>query len=86
MGNEAVEYYGRKFQGDRRAAFVHLVKEVGELARALEKGNEELARIEITEIAGLTFYFSHSYGFDLEGGLREMYTKKLASADSIGKG
>ncbi len=77
MGQEAVQYYRTKFGGDKEKAFIHIVKEVGELARALEKANPEMAKMEITEIAGLMQYLASEYGFDLAVSLQELYTRKL---------
>ena len=48
MSNTAVEYYNRKFGDDRSAAFIHLVREIGEIAFAIEKNNLEHAKLEIT--------------------------------------
>ncbi len=80
MGDAAIEYYRMKFGSDQQKTFIHVVKELGELAGALEKGNRDLARLEITEIAGLMHYLSSEYAFDLAANVRDLYTKKLASA------
>lgn len=46
----AVEYYNKKFGDDRSAAFIHLVREIGEIAFAMEKNNVEHAKMEITDL------------------------------------
>lgn len=53
MSAIAVDYYKKKFSDDRKAAFIHLVREIGEIAFAMEKNNPEHAKLEITESAAL---------------------------------
>ncbi len=36
-----------------------------------------MAKMEITEIAGLMQYLASEYGFDLAVSLQELYTRKL---------
>ncbi|HKX80719.1 MAG TPA: hypothetical protein VJL54_00535 [Nitrososphaera sp.] len=79
MSNTAVEYYNRKFGDDRSAAFIHLVREIGEIAFAIEKNNLEHAKLEITESAALLHYLASKYGFDLDSNMEVTYLKKLAT-------
>jgi NTP pyrophosphatase (non-canonical NTP hydrolase) len=74
----AVEYYNRKFGDDARAAFIHLVREIGEIAFAMEKSNAEHAKLEITESIALLHYLASKYGFDVGENMQAVYTKKLA--------
>lgn len=78
MSDVAVEYYGRKYGEDVRGAFVHTVRELGELARALEQDQRDLAVIEITEIAALMHYLASRYDIDLEENIESLYARKLA--------
>jgi NTP pyrophosphatase (non-canonical NTP hydrolase) len=77
MSSIAIEYYNRKFGDDRSAAFIHLVREIGEIAFAMEKNNVEHARMEITESAALLHYLAAKYGLDLDANMKTVYTKKL---------
>ena len=77
MSNTAIEYYNRKFGNDKTGAFIHLVRELGELAFALEKNNTEHAKMEITESAALLHFLASKYGFDLDGNMEIIYLKKL---------
>ncbi len=77
MSDAAVDYYRRKFGDDLEAAFIHVVREVGELARAVEREQKELAAHEITELAALMRFLASHYGFDLEGSVADLYNKKL---------
>jgi NTP pyrophosphatase (non-canonical NTP hydrolase) len=77
MTNVALEYYEKKFGDDVTKAFVHLVREIGEIALAIERSNNELAKMEITESAALLQFMARKYGFDLQSNIDSVYTKKL---------
>jgi len=77
MSSIAVEYYDKKFGEDRSAAFIHLVREIGEIAFAMEKNNVEHAKMEITESVALLHYLATKYSLDLESNIKAVYSKKL---------
>jgi NTP pyrophosphatase (non-canonical NTP hydrolase) len=77
MSSIAIEYYNRKFGDDRSAAFIHLVREIGEIAFAMEKNNVEHAKMEITESAALLHYLATKYGLELDANMKTVYAKKL---------
>lgn len=73
----AVEYYGKKFGENAQAAFIHLVREIGEIAFAMEKDNVEHAKLEITESVALLHFLASKYGLDLDANMQAVYSKKL---------
>ena len=77
MNSVAIEYYNRKFGDDKTAAFIHLVREIGEIAFALERNNMEHAKLELTESTALIHYLASKYGLDLDANIESVYTKKL---------
>lgn len=77
MSKVAIQYYEKKFGNDITKAFVHLVREVGEIAFALERNNAEHAKVEITESVALLYFLAQKFGFDLEQNIEKMYSKKL---------
>jgi NTP pyrophosphatase (non-canonical NTP hydrolase) len=77
MSSAAIEYYDRKFGDDKSAAFIHLVREIGEIAFAMEKNNREHAKLELTESTALLYYLASKYEFDLDMNIESLYTKKL---------
>ena len=77
MSSIAIEYYNRKFGEDRSAAFIHLVREIGEIAFAMEKNNAEHAKMEITESAALLFFLATKYNLDIDSNIKTVYSKKL---------
>lgn len=78
----AVEYYRRVFGDDLKGAFVHVVRELGELARAVERDQKELAVHEVTELAALMAFLASLYEFDLEASVDDLYSKKLRKLES----
>jgi NTP pyrophosphatase (non-canonical NTP hydrolase) len=85
MSSIAVEYYNKKFGDDRSAAFIHLVREIGEIAFAMEKSNAEHAKMEITESAALLYYLASKYGLDIDANMNAVYSKKLDMLKSAQK-
>jgi NTP pyrophosphatase (non-canonical NTP hydrolase) len=77
MSSIAIEYYNRKFGDDKAAAFIHLVREIGEIAFAMERSNPEHAKVELTESAALLYYLASKYELDLDENIKSLYTKKL---------
>jgi NTP pyrophosphatase (non-canonical NTP hydrolase) len=77
MSSVAIEYYGKKFGGDTSAAFIHLVREIGEIAFAMEKNNAEHAKMEITESVALLHYLATEYNLDIGSNMKAVYSKKL---------
>ncbi len=77
MSSVAVEYYDKKFGDNTPATFIHLVREIGEIAFAMEKGNTEHAKLEITESVALLYFLASKYNLDLDSNIKEVYSKKL---------
>ncbi len=73
----AIEYYNKKFGDDKAAAFIHLVREIGEIAFAMEKNNAEHAKLELTESTALLYYLASKYEMDLDANIESVYAKKL---------
>ena len=73
----AVEYYNKKFGENAQAAFIHLVREIGEIAFAMEKNNAEHAKLEITESVALLHFLAAKYNLDISANMQVIYTKKL---------
>ena len=77
MSSIAIKYYNMKFGDDKSAAFIHLVREIGEIAFAMEKDNHEHAKLELTESTALLYYLASKYEFNLDENIESTYTKKL---------
>lgn len=75
----AVEYYSKRFGDDVSKAFIHLAREVGEIAFAIEKGNVEHAKVEIAESLALLHYMARLYGMDAYTTIERIYSRKLES-------
>jgi len=78
----AIQYYGKRFGSDIPKTFVHIVREIGELARAIESNNTDLAKMEITETAALLFFLADKYSLNLMDNMEAVYRKKLEKLQS----
>jgi hypothetical protein len=77
MSDAALEYYRIKYGEDVRAAFVHIVSELGDLARAIERDRPDKVVVEVTEIAALMHHLAEVYDFDLGKSIADLYGPKL---------
>ncbi|NOJ27925.1 MAG: hypothetical protein DA330_07960 [Nitrososphaera sp.] len=77
MDSIAIEYYNKKFGDNASAAFIHLVREIGEIAFAMENNNPEHAKLEITESVALLQYLASKYSLDVDSNIQSVYSKKL---------
>ncbi len=85
MSSVAIDYYDPKFGDDRSAAFIHLVREIGEIVFAMEKNNTDHAKMEITESAALLYYLTSKYGLDLDANMKAVCQKKLDTMFKVQK-
>jgi hypothetical protein len=74
--NIEIEYYNKKYGDDIQKAFIHLIREIGQIAYAIEKNNNSVAVAKITEASALLRFFAIKYEIDLESNIKEMYSKK----------
>ena len=82
MSANAIQYYGKRFGSDVPKTFIHITREIGELARAIESNNTDLAKVEITETAALLFFLADKYGLNLMENMEAIYKKKLEKTQS----
>jgi hypothetical protein len=76
-----VKYYTRKYGEDTTAAFIHFVREIGQIAFAIETKNAPVLEAKLTEAAALLQFIAHSHKIDLESNTEMMYSKKLSVAE-----
>ena len=85
MSSVAINYYNKKFGDDRSAAFIHLIREIGEIAFAMEKNNIDHAKMEITESAALLYYLASKYDLDLDSNMKAIYQKSWITSSKCQK-
>jgi hypothetical protein len=73
-----IEYYNKKCGDDIHKAFIHLIREIGQIAYAIEKNNNSVAIAKITEASALLRFFATKYEIDLNSNIKEMYSKKIS--------
>ena len=79
--NIEVEYYNKKYGDDINKAFIHLIREIGQIAYAIEKSNNLVAAAKITEASALLRFFASKYEIDIESKIEDMYSKKISMLD-----
>ena len=73
----AIEYYSMKYGNNTSAAFIHLIREIGEVAFAIENNKPGIAQPKITEAVALLYYLGSKYDFNVEENILPLYTKKI---------
>jgi len=84
MINLVIDYYERKFGEDINSTFIHLVREIGEIALSIEKGNSEHSKLKITEAAALLEYLASKYKIELHANMQHLYSKKIDRLNALG--
>jgi hypothetical protein len=77
MKKIVIRYYNKRFGEDINSAYIHLVREIGEIALAIEKQSSEHARLKITEAAALLEYMDSKYKFNLDSNIKLLYSRKM---------
>jgi len=72
-----IKYYSRKYGDNTSAAFIHLVREIGQVAFAIETKNDPVLEAKLTEAIALLQFIAHSHKVDVESNREMMYSKKL---------
>jgi hypothetical protein len=76
-----IKYYTRKYGDDTCAAFIHLVREIGQVAFAIETKNDPVLEAKLTEAVALLGFIAHSHKMDLGSNTERMYSKKLSLSE-----
>ena len=76
-----IKYYTQKYGDDTDAAFIHLIREIGQIAFALETKNDPVLKAKLTEAVALLQFIAHSHDVDLESNTEMMYSKKLSLSE-----
>ncbi len=66
MSSIVKNYYNKRFGENLSAVFIHLVREIGEIALAIEKNNSNHIKLKITEAVALLQYISSRYDLDVK--------------------
>lgn len=76
-----IKYYTRKYGDDTSAAFIHLIREIGQIAFAIETKNAPVLQAKLTEASALLQFIAHNHKIDLESNMEMMYSKKLSLSE-----
>ena len=84
MTSQVIDYYNKRFGDNINSAFIHLIREIGEIALAMEKQNTNHAKLKITEAAALLKYMAAKYKIDLESNMDLIYSQKMDTISRLG--
>jgi hypothetical protein len=73
-----IRYYEIKYGNDIDHAYIHLIREIGQIAYALETKNEPVFAAKVTEATALLKFLAHKHSVNIESNIETMYSKKLA--------
>jgi hypothetical protein len=76
-----IKYYTRKYGNNTNAAFIHLIREIGQVAFAIEMKNAPVLEAKLTEAVALLHFIAHTHKINLESNTEIMYSKKLSVAE-----
>jgi NTP pyrophosphatase (non-canonical NTP hydrolase) len=82
MSSIVIDYYNKRFGENLSAAFIHLVREIGEIALAMEKNNSNHIKLKITEAVALLQYIASRYDLDINANIQSLYSHKLNKLSS----
>jgi hypothetical protein len=74
----AIKYYELKYGNNTNQAFIHLIREIGQIAYALETKNQAVFDAKVTEATALLNFLAHKQNVNIESNMEIMYSKKLA--------
>lgn len=77
----AIRYYQIKFDDNINQAFVHLVREIGQIAFGIETNNKPVLEAKILEAEALLRFLAYKYGIDIDKNAGAIYAKKLSQLD-----
>lgn len=77
----AIKYYQIKYEDKLNQAFVHLVREIGQIAFGMETNNKSVLEAKIIEAEALLRFLAHKYGIDTDKNAEAIYAKKLSQFD-----
>jgi NTP pyrophosphatase (non-canonical NTP hydrolase) len=84
MKSLVISYYSKRFGDNISSAYIHLVREIGEIALAIEKENPDHAKLKITEAAALLEFMASKYKIDLDSNMELLYSKKMDTLTRLG--
>ena len=67
---------------DISQAFIHLIREIGQIAYALETKNKPVLDAKVTEALALLKFLAFKHDINTESLMETMYSKKLANINS----
>ena len=73
----AIRYYEMKYANDTSQAFIHLIREIGQIAFGMETNNKPVLEAKVVEATALLRFLAHKCEIDLDSKIEVTYAKKI---------
>jgi hypothetical protein len=67
-----------KYANNIHQVFVHLVREIGQIAFGIETNSKPTLEAKIVEAEALLRFLAHKYGIDMDKNTEVIYSKKIS--------
>jgi hypothetical protein len=74
----ALRYYEMKYANNTSQAFIHLIREIGQIAFGMETNNKPVLEAKLIESAALLHFLAHKYEIDIGKNTEVIYSKKIS--------
>ena len=78
----AIKYYQMKYNDNLNQAFVHLIREIGQIAFGMETNNKSMLEAKIVEAEALLRFLAHKYDIDTDKIGEAIYAKKISQFEN----
>jgi hypothetical protein len=75
--DSALRYYELKYNDNSKEAFVHLIRELGQIAFGIETNNKPVLKAKIMEASAILKFLAHIYEIDVVRDVESIYAKKI---------
>ncbi len=73
----AIKYYQMKYNDNLNDAFVHLVREIGQIAFGIETNNKPVLKAKIIEAEAILRFLAYKHDIDTSKDAEAIYAKKI---------
>lgn len=71
-----------KYSDNTNQAFIHLMREIGQIAFGIETENKPVLAAKIVEATALLRFLAYKYDIDIESLIEPTYSKKISMFES----
>ena len=73
----AIRYYEMKYANNTSQDFIHLIREIGQIAFGMETNNKPVLEAKVPEATALLHFLAQKYEIDVDSKIEATYAKKI---------